>query len=62
MKKDEYIDKKELAARLKLTPRTIEVWCKQGRIPWFKIGHTVRYRWEDIQKHLAENCQHQPST
>lgn len=45
---EELLTKRELAARLKKTPRCIEQWMRRHYLPYIKIGHTVRFRWSDI--------------
>ena len=50
----EYYDKTELAEMLNVSVKAIEKWGAQRRIPGrTKIGHLVRYRAVDVQKHLA---------
>jgi hypothetical protein len=45
---DEMLTKRELAARLKKTPRCIEQWMAKRYLPYIKIGHTVLFRWKDV--------------
>lgn len=51
-----YIRKEEVARRLTVTPRTVEMWAKQGILPYLKLGRgkraTVLYKWVDIEAHL----------
>ena len=49
---DELLEKSQVAARLRVSRRTIDTWMQQRRIPYFKIGKTVRFRWGDILRHL----------
>ena len=49
---DELLTKQELAARLKKTPRCIERWMRRGYLPYIKIAHTVRFRWNDVLEAL----------
>ena len=35
--------KLEVAAHFQVTPRTIDQWMRTGLIPYWKIGHTVRF-------------------
>lgn len=46
------LTKRELAARLKKSPRCIEHWMRRRYLPYIKIGHTVRFRWGDILEAL----------
>ncbi len=52
---EEYITKEEVARRLKKTARTIENWQRQGYIPFVKTGHSVIYKWSDVEAHLQAN-------
>jgi excisionase family DNA binding protein len=38
------ITKKELAAYLGITERTVEAWMRLRYVPYIKIGRTVRFR------------------
>ena len=49
---EELITKRELAARLKKTPRCIEIWMKLQYLPYIKIGHSVFFRWLDVMAAL----------
>ncbi|MCF7765457.1 MAG: helix-turn-helix domain-containing protein [Verrucomicrobia bacterium] len=46
------INKRELSTHLGLTPRTIEIWARAGKIPHYKIGRSVRYRLADVLEHI----------
>lgn len=53
----DYITKKEIAERLRKTPRTIELWMKRGYLPFLKIGRSVTFHWPTVQAHLnAHYC------
>jgi hypothetical protein len=56
-KQDGYLDKATLAAKLGITPRTVESWMKKGFLPFIKVGSgkraTVLYSWEVITAALA---------
>jgi excisionase family DNA binding protein len=56
---DSFISKKEVAARLGKTARTIEHWMQRGVIPYLKLGRgrraTVLFKWADIEAHLKSN-------
>jgi len=40
--------KRETARLASVSTRTLENWTRQGRIPIFRIGRTVRFRWSDV--------------
>ena len=48
-----YIDKLEVGQRMSLRPRTVDQWMKQGRLPYYKLGRAVRFKWSEVQAHLA---------
>jgi excisionase family DNA binding protein len=47
----------EAAKYLKLKPNTLERWRTQypDRLPFVKIGRTVKYRLEDLQAYVSDN-------
>lgn len=57
---DGYVGKPEIAHRLNRTPRSIEKWMRQGRLPFLKIGRAVLFHWPTVEKHLNDTYQHCP--
>jgi len=53
---EEFIDKREVARRLKKRVRTIDNWMKRGILPYYKIGRSVCFRWSEIEAALARTC------
>ena len=51
-----YIDKGEVGRRTQMRPRTIDDWMKRGLLPYYKVGRSVRFKWSEVEAHLAENC------
>jgi excisionase family DNA binding protein len=51
---DPVLTKKELAVRLRVTTRTIDGWMKEGYLPYIKIGRSVRFRWTEGDRQLAD--------
>jgi excisionase family DNA binding protein len=49
---DQHITKKEMAARMQVTTRTIDAWMSRGFVPFRKIGRTVRFDWGEVREHL----------
>ena len=43
---------KTLAPKLHRSPRTIQAWMKAGKLPYFKIGKSVLFRWADVLEKL----------
>lgn len=44
--------KRELAVKLRRSPRTVDLWMQQGKLPYLKIGKTVLFRWADVLEKL----------
>jgi len=53
---DELLEKPQTAERLKISTRTLDEWMRTGRVPFLKIGKTVRFRWNDVLAHLQSTC------
>jgi excisionase family DNA binding protein len=51
---DDLLVKREVAAKLKKSVRTVDAWMRAGRLPYFKLGRTVRFRWSDVLKKLDD--------
>jgi len=50
----ELLNKHELAPKLRISKRTVDLWMRQGRLPFIKVGKTVRFRWRDVLEKLNE--------
>jgi len=44
--------KPELASKLAISKRTLDVWMRNGRVPFLKVGRTVRFRLGDVLQKL----------
>lgn len=51
-----FLDKAAVADRLGIRPRTVGEWAKQGKIPAYRIGNYLRFKWAEIESHLARSC------
>jgi hypothetical protein len=49
------LTKKELAARLKVTVRTVENWQRAGLLPYLKISSVILFDWREVREHLNTN-------
>lgn len=49
---DGLLTKRELAARLKVSTRTVDEYMRRRRLCFVKLGKTVRFRWPDIVEKL----------
>jgi excisionase family DNA binding protein len=52
--KNEFLTKKQLAARLNRSVRTIQYWMKRGIIPFYKIEGTVLFDPEKVSRALEK--------
>ena len=48
------LTKRQLAPRIQKSPRTIDNWMKEGRLPFLKVGRTVLFSWPDVLASLKE--------
>ena len=48
------LTKRELASKLKIAPRTLDLWMRQRRLPFLKIGKSVRFRLADVFQKLND--------
>ena len=49
---DDLLVKRELAKKIRRSPRTVNLWMRQGKLPYLKIGKTVLFRWRDVLEKL----------
>lgn len=50
---DSYLNQAELAARWRISPRTLERWRGRG-VAFIKVGGSVRYRLKDVEAFEAK--------
>ena len=48
-----FLNKKEVAKLLGIKIRTCDSWMQSGRLCFYKVGRSVRFRYSEIQQHLA---------
>jgi predicted DNA-binding transcriptional regulator AlpA len=49
------LNKWELAEKLRIGKRTVDLWMKQKRLPFLKVNKTVRFVWRDVLEKLNEH-------
>ena len=54
---DEMLTKKELAARLKVSVRTVEQWQHDGHLPYLRISGVLLFHWPAVVTALTEKFQ-----
>lgn len=52
---EKLLTKPEVARFLQCSTRSVDLWMKDGRLPYFKIGRTVRFALSDVISHLEVN-------
>lgn len=40
---DGWYDVQDMARRLKVTPRTVQRWCRERRVPHVRVGRGIRF-------------------
>lgn len=48
--RDTIYDSRKLAKFFGVTRKTVQEWCKRGKLPGFKIGREWKVRLADLQK------------
>lgn len=59
-----YLDKAAVAKRLGVKPKTVGEWANQGKLPAYRLGPYLRFKWAEVEQHLAATCRcvpHLPS-
>ncbi len=45
---------KEISPRLFIQPRTVALWARQGRLPAYRIGRKLGFKWEEVERALPK--------
>jgi excisionase family DNA binding protein len=51
---DGLLTKRGLAPKLQISTRTLDEWMRKGRIPFLKVGKSVRFRLMDVLEKLGQ--------
>jgi hypothetical protein len=51
---DGLLTKRGLAPKHQISTRTLDDWMRRGRVPFLKLGKTVRFRLSDVIEKLNE--------
>jgi predicted DNA-binding transcriptional regulator AlpA len=51
---DGLLNKWELAPKLRISKRSVDLWMQRGWLPYIKLGKSVRFRWSDVVEQLAK--------
>lgn len=49
-----FLKKAEVARMLRVSERTVEIWVRNGIIPAFRLGRSVRFDRDAILDHLRQ--------
>lgn len=55
--KQHLVSRKEVAERLGVGMTTVDLWAKQGRFPYYKLGKSVRFEMKDIDRYVEASFQ-----
>jgi len=53
---ERWLNVHDVAARLGIKPRTAALWARQGRLPAYRVGRYLRFRWAEIESAMAATC------
>lgn len=51
---DSLLNTADVARILSVSPRTVQLWAKQGILPCFRVGAVVRFDPEDVRRFVEE--------
>jgi len=51
-----FLTKEAVAKRLGVKPKTVSNWANEGRLPAYRIGVYLRFKWAEVEQHLATSC------
>lgn len=54
-RKETYVTIREAGEYLRISPRTVYRWLKQGTLKCFRVGSTTRIPLSDLDRLIAEN-------
>jgi excisionase family DNA binding protein len=61
--RDGFVTKQQIAEHFGRTGRTIEIWMRNGILPFFKVGRSVFFRMDDVERHFERHfhCVRRPA-
>jgi len=54
--RERLLNTREVAAGLLIRPRTAALWARQGRLPSYRLGRLLRFKWDEVERALASTC------
>ena len=55
-----YLDKVAVGKLLGMKPKTVREWVMQGKLPAYKFGRYLRFKWAEVDAHMAANYRVNP--
>ena len=56
MQSQRFLDTRQVASLLGLSPGTVQKWRQKGKLPYYKIaGSIIRYDRDDIERLVSES-------
>jgi excisionase family DNA binding protein len=53
---EQLLDPKGVGKRLKLSPRTVADMANDGRLPAYRLGIYLRFKWVEVEQFITANC------
>lgn len=50
-----FISREEVARRLSVHPRTVDRWMHRRLVPFYRIAHSVLFKWGEVEAFLARH-------
>jgi len=54
--RERLLNTREVAAGVLMKPSTVARWARQGRLPAYRLGGRLRFKWAEVEIAIAENC------
>ncbi len=51
-----YLNKVAVATRLGVKPKTVAEWANRGKLPAYRLGPYLRFKWAEVEERLAATC------
>lgn len=54
--RERLLNTREVAAGLLMKPSTVARWARLGKLPAFRLGGRLRFKWAEVEIAIAEKC------
>ena len=55
-----YLDKVAVGKLLGMKPKTVREWVRLGKLPAYKFGRYLRFKWAEVDAHMTANYRVNP--